>query len=133
MDFLSLALQCSFLPIVIGPPIEIELGAPGYIVQTGSGDPCRSGDKVTLDFLIQDENGKEIANSFRRGIDHTFELFGSPGDALLTGAALGAQTGEERWVVLIAEKWYEGFTPFSLIRNPGPVLVRVKVSKIERR
>jgi hypothetical protein len=133
MDFLSIALQCSFLPIAVGWTPEAELDSPCFVVRKGSGENARQGDRVTVDFWIQDESGKEIANSQRRGIEHSFDIFGKPGDPLLSAATLGAKPGEERVVILFAEDWLEETGPFSLIRNPGALVVRVRVSRVDRR
>ncbi len=133
MDFLSVALQCSFLPITVGATPAVNLDAPGYVLQAGTGEPAKTGDRVTIDYNIQDDSGKEIANSERRGIPYTFELFAPPGDTLLNGATLGAREGEERWLIFIAEEWHPEIGSFNLVRNPGPLLVRIRVSKVERR
>lgn len=133
MDFLSVALQCSFLPVSVSASPEALLEAPGYVIQAGSGEAAKSGDRVTIDYSIQDENGKEIANSERRGVPYTFELFAAPGDQLLNGATLGAKAGEERLLVFIAEEWHPEVGSFNLVRNPGPLLVRIRVSRVERR
>jgi hypothetical protein len=133
MDFLSVALQCSFLPVTVGASPSATFEAPGYVLQAGSGDPAKSGDLVTVDYCIQDESGKEIANSERRGIPYTFELFATPGDLLLNGATLGARSGEERLLVFLAEEWHPEVGPFNLVRNPGPLLVRIRVARVDRR
>lgn len=133
MDFMSLALQCSFLPVSLGLCAEPLIESPGFLIQPGVGEPSRSGDRLTVDFWIRDESGKEIANSERRGFCHTFDLFGQPGDGLLNGAALGAREGEERVLVMLAEEWHGELGFFRLIRNPGPLLVRIRVARIERR
>jgi hypothetical protein len=133
MDFLSLALQCSFLPVSIGPISEPVLEAPGFVLQSGIGEPCKSGDRITLDFWIRDEKGKEIANSERRGLCQTFDLFGRTGDTLLNSAALGAREGEERFVILLAEEWLDEVGPFNLVQKQGPLLIRIRVSRLDRR
>lgn len=133
MEFLSLALQCSFLPIVVTPEPEIPLPGPGYIVQQGQGTPAVAGDRVTVDFWVQDATGKEIANSERRGIGQTFSLLQTPGDYLLSNAAMGAKEGEERIVVLFAEANYPEISPLSLVKRPGALIVRLRVARIDRR
>jgi hypothetical protein len=133
MDFLSVALQCSFLPVTVGASPSVVLEAPGCVVQAGTGEAAKSGDRVTIDYCIQDENGKEIANSERRGIPYTFDLFSAPGDLLLNGAALGARSGEERIMIFFAEEWHPEVGSFNLVRNPGPLLVRIRMARIERR
>lgn len=133
MDFLSVALQCSFLPVVVSAPPTETMSAPGCIVQRGVGEPAKKGDLVTIDYSIQDETGKEIANSERRGIPYTFELSAAPGDALLNGATRGAREGEERLLVFIAQEWHPEVGSFNLLRNPGALLVRIRVSKVDRR
>jgi hypothetical protein len=133
MDFLSLMMQCSFLPVTIGATPVVEMELPGILLSAGSGLPCQSGDRLTVEYWIQDETGKEIANSERRGIPYTFELFGPTSDTLLSAGAVGATDGEERCLVLFKEEWYPQVGPFSLIREPGPVLLRIKIARIERR
>ena len=130
MDFLSLVLQCSFLPSCVGFSPELPLDAPGIVLQTGVGGVAKTGDRITLDYWIQDENGKEIANSERRGLTQTFYLFGPTSDPLLSGAALGARSGEERLVVLMAEEWYAEISAIGLIRNPGPISIRIRVLEV---
>lgn len=133
MDFLSVALQCSFLPIVVGPIPDVDLDGPGFVLKRGTGEACKAGDRVHIDYWIRDDSGKEIANSERRGLAYTFDLLGKPGDLLLNGAALGAQPGEERVMIVFAEDWNEELGPFSLIRNPGPLMVRIRVNRVDRR
>lgn len=106
---------------------------PGFVLEAGQGEPSRSGDRVTIEFIIQDDAGKEIANSERRGLPQTFNLFSSNADAILNSATLGAKKGESRAVVMLAEEWYADISALSLIRNPGPLLIRVRVLDIERR
>lgn len=133
MDFLAFALQTSFLPISFGPPPDLQLGAPGCIVRSGEGEPCKSGDLVTVDYCILSADGKELANSEKRGICHTFVLLKSGGDDLLNAATLGARLGEVRRVVLLKEDWYSPIGPFRLIRDPGPIVVRIRLNQIDRR
>lgn len=133
MEFLSLALQCSFLPIVVMAEPETPFAGPGYVVQQGQGSPAKSGDRVTVDFWVQDASGKEIANSERRGISQTFSLLQTPADILLSNAAIGAKEGEERIVVLFAETNYPEISPLSLIKKPGLLVVRLRVARIDRR
>ena len=133
MDFISIALQCSFLPVMLSPASDVDMGTPGFIVQPGQGDTTKSGDRVTIDFWIQDQNGKEIANSERRGTGHTFDAFATPGDRLLNAAAIGSRPGEERLLIMEAEQWYPDYGPFSLLREPGLLVVRVRVQRIDRR
>lgn len=133
MEFLSLVLQCSFLPISIGIEPEVPFAGPGYIVQQGQGLPSKSGDRVMLDFWVQDSGGKEIANSERRGLTHTLNLLATPGDYLLNNAALGAKQGEERIVVVFAEDNYPEISPLNLMKVPGLLIVRLRVARIDRR
>ena len=133
MEFLSLVLQCSFLPVVVGEEPAVPFSGPGYILESGRGMPSRSGDLMTIDYWVQDAGGKEIANSERRGISQTFALMGTPGDYLLTNAALGARQGEERVVVLFAEDNYPDISPLSLMKTPGLLTIRLRVARIDRR
>ena len=133
MDFLALALQTSFLPISFSPQPEVPLGAPGCLVRAGEGDTCKSGDLVTIDFCIQGADGKELANSEKRGICHSFVLFKSGGDDLLGAATVGARLGEVRQVVLLREDWYPSIGKYRLVQEPGPVVVRIRVNQISRR
>jgi hypothetical protein len=132
MDFLALVLQASFLPVSLSPPSE-PLGGPGCIVRSGEGDPCKSGDLVSIDFCIIGVDGKELANSEKRGISQTFVVLKSEGDDLLNAATLGARLGELRQVVLMKEDWYGGVGQYHLVRDPGPVIVRIRVNQITHR
>lgn len=117
----------------VGIEPETPFAGPGYIVRQGQGLPSKSGDRVTLDFWIQDEGGKEIANSERRGLPQTLNLLATPGDYLLNNAALGAKQGEERIVVLFAEDNYPEISPLNLMKVPGLLIVRLRVARIDRR
>ncbi len=133
MEFLVLALQCSFLPVSLkGVPTEAVPG-PAYVVQAGTGVSAKNGDRVTLDYWIKDANGKEIANSDRRGIPFTFNLLSSSGDSLLSKAAVGVKAGEERVIVLFPDEDYGGIGPNSFVKVSGPLIIRVKVSQVDRR
>ena len=133
MDFLALALQASFLPITFNPQPDVQLGAPGCILRAGDGEVCKSGDLVTIDYCINGPDGKELANSEKRGICHSFILLKSGGDELLGAATVGARLGEVRQVVLLREDWYAAIGAYRLIQEPGPVVVRVRVNQIARR
>lgn len=133
MDFLALALQTSFLPVVMGPIPEPALGAPGFIVAEGTGEPCRTGDIVAVEFWVRGPDGKELANSEKRGVTHTFVVFGPNSDRLLDVATLGAKVGEQRNLILFAEDWYSPIGPYRLIRQPGPLAVSIRVGQIWRR
>jgi hypothetical protein len=133
MDFLALALQASFLPVTFAKPPEIDIGAPGCVLRPGEGEPSKSGDIVTVDYCIQSADGKELANSMKRGISQTFVLLKSGGDGLLNVATLGAKVGEVRQVVLLMEEWYSPIGPYRLVQSPGPVAVRIRVTNIDRR
>ncbi len=133
MDFLSLALQCSFLPITVSQEPTIELDMPGIVLAQGIGDGGKSGDRVTIDFIVRDQSGKEIANSLIRGVPHTFDILSIPGDILLNGVAIKGRSGEERMMFVESQAWYGETSPFSLIRASGTLLVWVRIAKIERR
>ena len=133
MEFLSLVLQCSFLPVLVGGEPAVPFAGPGHIIQAGEGTPSRSGDRVTIDYWVQDAGGKEIANSERRGISQTFNLMATPGDYLLSNTALGARQGEERIVVILAEDNYSEISPLNLMKSPGLLVVRLRVARIDRR
>lgn len=115
-------------------PISISgLEPTSFVNEPGSGVVCASGDIVTLDYRIEDESGKEIANSERRGLPSTVEIGGVNSDPLLSAAASGARLGEERWTILVVDDWYPPATSGSLMRASGAVLVRVRVSGLYRR
>lgn len=133
MGFLSFLLQVCFLPITVGAQDAVPDLSPTFIEKPGNGIYAQSGDRVTIHFMVLDSNGKELANSERRGLSHTMDLFGSPSDPLLQAAALGAREGETRYLVLMAEDVVPEVGSFNLIRNPGPLLVKIQIERILRR
>lgn len=133
MGFLSFLLQICFLPMSVGTQDVANDLSPTFIEAPGTGIYAQSGDRVTIHFLVLDSNGKELANSERRGLAHTMDLFGSPSDPILQAAALGAREGETRYLILLAEDVVPEVGTFNLIRNPGPLLVRIQVERIQRR
>jgi len=128
MGIISLALQVSMLPIAISGPEPTV-----FVKDPGSGVVCVPGDVVTIDYSIEDETGKELANSERRGLPSTVEIGGAYTDPLLSAATNGARLGEERWAILVVDDWYPQPSPGSLVRTTGTVLVRLKVSGLYRR
>ena len=122
------------LPIAIGTTGGSEIEAPIFCdSESGSGNTVLSGDVVTIQYTVLDCQGKEIANSARRGLGMTFNVLGSNSDSLLQLAVIGARENETRSVVLNAEDIFAEQSVFSIVRNPGPLLVTVKVERITRR
>jgi hypothetical protein len=132
MGILTLALQISMLPIMVdGSDLLSQFT---FTTKPGVGEACDQSDLVTLDYKIEDETGKRIADSERRGLSTTLEIGGRYGDPLLMAAASGARQSEERCVVLFANDWYPQADPNQkLIRTDGPLFIRIRVLHIERR
>ena len=133
MGILSLVFQIWMFPVNLDQSEALSTDIPVVITQAGTGSPCKIGDIATVDYQIEDETGKEIANSERRGISSTLEVGGTNSDPLLGAAALGAKEGEERYVILFVEDWYPQVGPGSLVGSTGTVLVRLKVTHLQRR
>jgi hypothetical protein len=55
------------LPVAI-PTISVET------IETGAGAAAQLGDRVTLHFIVRTLEGKELANSWKRGMAFTVEL-----------------------------------------------------------
>jgi FKBP-type peptidyl-prolyl cis-trans isomerase len=69
-------------------PISVQ------ILREGSGAAAQSGDLATVHFVVRTKDGKELANSFKRGMSYTVEL-GEPGDfwtTVLEGLRVGGMS-----------------------------------------
>ena len=75
-------------PPEFASPIAVET------VQSGTGIPAQPGDRVTLHFIVRTLEGKELANSQKRGMPFTVELdsMGSFWSTALEGARLGGHS-----------------------------------------
>jgi|GEM_PF-6923783 len=128
MGFLALLFQIWMLPVNLDQSDVSVVSSKG-----GTGSPAKAGDVVTVDYQIEDEGGKEIANSERRGMPSTLELGAPTSDALLAAAAMGAKEGEERYVVLFVNDWYPEAGPGTLVGPTGALFVHLKVTHLQRR
>jgi hypothetical protein len=134
MGIIAFLLQLSMLPIAAGTSSGAEIEAPLFCgSEPGTGDAVLTGDLVTIQYSIADWQGKEIANSNRRGLGMTFNVLGSNSDGLLQLAVIGARQNETRTLVVNAEDFFADQSVFSIVRNPGPLLVTVKIERISRR
>lgn len=55
-------------PGVEAPAIALE------VVRAGTGTTAQVGDRVTIHFVVRTEEGRELANSLKRGMPYTVEL-----------------------------------------------------------
>jgi len=79
----------------LGAPIPLAVSNPEAIrvevLRAGNGVYAQAGDRVTVHFVVRTRDGKELANSFKRGMPFTFEL-GEPSpfwETALDGVRVG--------------------------------------------
>lgn len=79
--------QAPFLPVLDAAiaPARVE------VLQTGSGVTAQTGDLVTVHFIVRTLEGKELANTVKRGMPYTVEL--APGGTFWTTAVAGLRPG----------------------------------------
>lgn len=70
---------------IASPPARVE------VIQTGSGVTAQPGDLVTVHFVVKTLEGKELANTVKRGMPFTVEL--ASGGTFWTTAVAGLRTG----------------------------------------
>jgi FKBP-type peptidyl-prolyl cis-trans isomerase len=73
---------------------EPPLAFPAEELITGTGAPVAVGQRVTVNFLVTDESGAELANSRKRGLPFSFLLENSDTDLfcqLVGGMRVGGQ------------------------------------------
>jgi peptidylprolyl isomerase len=102
-------------PRAVSAPAEASL-VPFQISETirGTGSGARDGDRITVDFTITTVDGKELANSQRRGLPFTLVL-GDPNVSPFWWPALkGARKGCERQLTFSSDVVFgpEGAPPF---------------------
>lgn len=70
---------------IASPPARVE------VIQTGSGVAAQMGDLVTVHFVVKTLEGKELANTVKRGMPFTVEL--ASGGTFWTTAVAGLRPG----------------------------------------
>lgn len=119
-------------PAPVGPGIGLASALTVEEVTAGSGYAAKAGDRVTVDFTLGTHDGKEIANTQKRGLTYTL-LLGAPNTSPLWQSLLsGAQAGSQRRVSFSGDAVFgpEGLPPFI---GPGmQVQGTVKVLRVVR-
>ncbi|MBI5706589.1 MAG: FKBP-type peptidyl-prolyl cis-trans isomerase [Armatimonadetes bacterium] len=96
------------------------------------GLPAKPGDRVTVEFVVSTMEGKEIANSAKRGLPYTVAI-GDPASNPFWQTALGScRVGMERKIMFSAENFFgtEGAPP--VVPADTPLLGIIRIVRIVR-
>lgn len=111
---------------------QAALLSPAPVVRDLDPNALRTGDRVTVHFIVRTAGGKEIANTYKRGLAYTV-VFGDPAAGEFWKQALvGLKPGAEAIVAMPSEVLFgpQGVPP---IVGPGIMLqATVKLVKVQR-
>lgn len=94
-------------------------------IQPGDGRVIMEGDVVTFEFIARVPSGKEIANTYRRGLSFTLKADRKGGP--LAGALVGMrETGEREVSATFGASGIPGVVPLD-----EPILIDIKIDSVK--
>jgi len=120
------------LPQSAPPSLSVFTPAEVEVVRPGTGDPLRPGDRVTLNLSVRTQDGKEIANTRKRGLAYTLVIGEDDAKPFWRLVLAGIRSGEERLVRVDAEAAFGplGVPPVFLAQ--GELRASVEVLRVVR-
>ncbi len=116
------------MPLPTGTPTAPQISVS--MLHEGAGLAAAAGDRVTVHFVVRTQEGKELANSYKRGMPYTVEI-GEAGSFWLTvldGVRVG---GTSRLAANSSEFFGKGGVA-SVIPPDTLFLADVKLLKVEK-
>lgn len=129
--WISIGAQLSFMPVKVEQPWAMG-GFAIYELKAGAGRAVRDGDLVTMHVIAATPEGKEIANSEKRGLPLRFVLGNAETPGYLDLAVRGMALGAERKIILPPDLAFGANGEPPIIPPNATLVVRVRVIKIER-
>lgn len=129
--WITISARFAFIPVTIEQPWATG-GFAIYELKAGTGREVRDGDLVTIHVVAATLEGKEIANSEKRGLPLRFVLGNAETPAYLDLAVRGMSLGAERRVVLPPELAFGADGEPPIIPPNATLSVRVRVVRIEK-
>lgn len=94
------------LGIVFGAGLQAFPPTVARDIVKGNGPAVQVGDVVTVNFEVRAKNGKELADTVKRGLPYSFVFGDTRGPAMWSDALRGMSAGGERWCVVAPDKAY---------------------------
>ncbi len=135
---LSVAIGIGLTLLGAGPAMEggyrAAVASPISVVDTkpGQGPRVLPGDRVTFHFAVENESGREVANSEKRGLPYTL-VYGDVGAGIVWVDVLGGvRQGSERLVSLPAEAVFGAAGVPPIFSATGNVRATIRVLRVVR-
>jgi FKBP-type peptidyl-prolyl cis-trans isomerase len=102
-------------------------------IREGTGLRAESGDRVTLEFVITSADGREIANSVKRGLAFTLELGAPRGARALSEAIGGMREGGARRVRFDSDAFFGPLGVPPILSLGMSLVAEVRVTRVQKR
>jgi FKBP-type peptidyl-prolyl cis-trans isomerase len=131
MTLAELAALLSFLPVAPtdAPPVQFvpECGAIVFTLDAGPGDVVESGRKVSLQYRVVDDAGRELASTRRRGMIYSMVLGQPKNEPVLEALLAGARYGERRIAFCSSQEAYGADGVPAIVPKDKPLTFELQV------
>jgi hypothetical protein len=132
MTLPELIAMLSFVPVAPsdGAPVQWlpGLNAIAFTVRPGVGEPVPAGKKVTLEFEVYDEGGKELASTAKRGMPFSLVVGRPPFEPALSMVTDGVRYGEHRIAFCLSDEAYVGRDAPTIVPKAKPLVFLLRVA-----